>query len=215
MSESFSWVDGSTPMQTVVSPLPKIQKLTYVTSSSLLNPAKWLRLQYYNGCPPAPDFEMIVVGSPAPQGSKVPGKRLANGRIPMRESSKRVAPWRDDISKIALNIVSPDGGKTLYDNFPLTGPLVGEMIFTMSKPTAAPKKRRTYAATRGNDVSKIIRSTEDALVKVRALDDDGLIIEYLRVGKVFPGEDDDALSMPGAVIRFWAVNRLPELGAKA
>jgi hypothetical protein len=87
------------------------------------------------------------------------------------------------------------------------------MVFTMKKPTAAPKRRRTYPATKGNDSSKLVRSTEDALVKVRAIDDDGLIIDYLRIAKVFPGEDEDALAMPGAVIRFWAVDRLPELGA--
>jgi crossover junction endodeoxyribonuclease RusA len=168
---------------------------------------------FYLGMAPAPHFEMHVVGAPAPQGSKVPGGRTKEGRITMRESSKRVAPWRSDVTDVALDIVSPDKGVSLLEGYPLEGPLVGYMVFTMKKPTAAPKRRRTYAATKGNDSSKLVRSTEDALVKVRAIDDDGLIIEYLRIAKVFPGEDVDALAMPGAVIRFWAVNRLPELGS--
>lgn len=160
---------------------------------------------------PDPHFVIVVVGMPAPQGSKVPMGRNGEGRILMREASKAVAPWRESVERAALRLISPDReGATLYPGYPLGGPLVAEMVFTMPKPTAAPKKRRTWPATARNDVSKLVRSTEDALKTSGAIKDDGLIVEYVRVAKVFPQEDRDALAVPGAVIRIWSVDRLTE-----
>ena len=160
---------------------------------------------------PASDFVIVVVGMPAPQGSKVPMGRNGEGRILMREASKAVAPWRDSVERAALRLISPDReGVTLLPGFPLSGPLVAEMVFTMPKPTAAPKKRRTWPATARNDLSKLIRSTEDALKTAGAIKDDGLIVEYIRAAKVYPQEDRDALAVPGATIRVWSVDRLTE-----
>jgi hypothetical protein len=158
-----------------------------------------------------PHFVIVVVGMPAPQGSKVPMGRNGEGRILMREASKAVAPWRESVERAALRLISPDReGVTLLPGYPLTGPLVAEMVFTMPKPTAAPKKRRTWPATARNDLSKLIRSTEDALKTAGAIKDDGLIVEYIRAAKVFPLEDRDALAVPGATIRVWSVDRLTE-----
>lgn len=160
---------------------------------------------------PDPHFVIVVVGMPAPQGSKVPMGRNGEGRILMREASKAVAPWRESVERAALRLISPDReGVTLLPGFPLSGPLVAEMVFTMPKPTAAPKKRRTWPATARNDLSKLIRSTEDALKTAGAIKDDGLIVEYVRAAKVFPLEDRDALAVPGATIRVWSVDLLTE-----
>jgi Holliday junction resolvase RusA-like endonuclease len=160
---------------------------------------------------PAPHFEIVVVGMPAPQGSKVPMGRNNAGRILMRESSKAVAPWRESVERATLRLISPDGeGRTINPGFPLKGPLVAEMVFTMPKPAAAPKRRRSWPATARNDTSKLTRSTEDALKIAHAIKDDGLIVEYVRLAKVFPGEDRDALAVTGAVIRVWSVDLLPE-----
>lgn len=159
--------------------------------------------------PPAPHFIALVVGMPAPQGSKVPMGRNKEGRILMREASKAVAPWREAVERAALRVVSPnEDGSLLYPGFPLSGPLVAEMVFTMPKPAAAPKRRRTWPATARNDLSKLIRSTEDALKTAGVIKDDGLIVEYLRAAKVFPGEDSQSLAVPGAVIRVWSVDLL-------
>jgi len=129
----------------------------------------------------------------------------------MIEASKAVAPWRESVERAALRLISPDReGVTLLPGYPLSGPLVAEMVFTMPKPTAAPKKRRTWPATARNDLSKLIRSTEDALKTAGAIKDDGLIVEYIRAAKVFPLEDRDALAVPGATIRVWSVDRLTE-----
>jgi hypothetical protein len=44
-------------------------------------------------------------------------------------------------------------------------------------------------------------STEDALTDAGVWEDDSRVVEYKRLAKVFPGEDVDALDVPGAVIR--------------
>src|SRR5690242_15255728 len=82
----------------------------------------------------------------------------------------------------------------------ITGAVIVEMIFTLPKPKSAPKKRRTWP-DRAPDLSKLARATEDALNDVGAWEDDARVIEYRRLAKVYPGEDRDALPVPGAVIR--------------
>lgn len=156
-----------------------------------------------------PSLTVIVAHLPAPQGSKVPGGRLANGRIPMRESSKYVEPWREAVKLAAQRAARIDEETGILPvRFPLDGALIGEVIFTMPKPKSAPKTRVTYPATHRNDLSKLLRSTEDALKDAGVIADDGLFIEYLRLAKAFPNEDRDALGYPGAVIRVWALSEV-------
>lgn len=69
----------------------------------------------------------------------------------------------------------------------------------LAKPQSAPKRRRTYPM-RTPDLSKLARSTEDALSDAGIWADDARVVEYSRLAKVYPGEDPDALSSPGAVI---------------
>lgn len=140
-------------------------------------------------------MKIIVYGSPAPQGSKsfkgmFKGK---DGRMhaKLAESSKKVAPWRQCVHAAA---VSARNGSP-----PLDGPLVARMVFTMPKPKSAPKRRRTYPSTRP-DASKLLRSTEDALVDAGVLKDDARIVEFSRVAKVYPNEDPEALEAPGVRI---------------
>ncbi|HEU4619781.1 MAG TPA: RusA family crossover junction endodeoxyribonuclease [Gammaproteobacteria bacterium] len=136
------------------------------------------------------DVRIVVYGSPAPQGSKkFVGMRGGHGM--MVESSKRVKPWRQDVKAAAL--AARNGAP------PLDGPLVVRMVFTLPKPSSAPKKRRTYAM-RKPDLSKLARSTEDALTDSGLIADDARIVEYERLAKVFPGEDPEALEAPGALI---------------
>ena len=73
------------------------------------------------------------------------------------------------------------------------------MIFTMRKPQSAPK-RRTTLPDRRPDLDKLCRSTLDALVTAGTISDDARVIGIV-ARKVFPGEGQDALSVPGAVIR--------------
>ena len=50
------------------------------------------------------------------------------------------------------------------------------------------------------DLSKLVRSTEDALTDAGTWEDDSRIVHCV-ASKVFPGEHADALASPGAVIR--------------
>lgn len=140
-----------------------------------------------------------VIGSPAPQGSKAfkgmrPGK---DGRMiaNLQESSKKVKPWRQDV-KAAAEAVAAVLGTTL------DGPLWACMVFTLPKPASAPKRRRTWPDKKP-DVSKLARSTEDALVDAGLIRDDSRIVEYVRLAKVFPGEDRQALRSPGVSITIY------------
>lgn len=132
-------------------------------------------------------IEITVYGSPAPQGSK----RHVGGGV-MIESSKKVAPWRQDV-KAAAELVRPVT--------PLDCPLVLEVTFTLPKPASAPKRRRTFPM-RTPDLSKLIRSTEDALTNAGIWKDDARVVTTI-ASKVYPGEHPLSLSSPGARIRIY------------
>lgn len=135
-------------------------------------------------------YTIVVYGSPAPQGSKSFKGMNRHGHAILAESSKKVKPWRQDVKAAAEAVrVGP----------PLDCPLIASMVFTVPKPLGAPKRKRTWPATKP-DLSKLARSTEDALVDAGLIRDDSRIVEYSRLAKVYPGEDPEALEAPGVVI---------------
>lgn len=131
-----------------------------------------------------------VYGTPAPQGSKK-FVGMVGGHGMMVESSKKVKPWRQDVKAAALSV--RNGAP------PLEGPVIARMVFTLPKPASAPKRKRTYPDKKP-DLSKLVRSTEDALTDAGIWRDDARVIAYTRLAKVFPGEDPEALSSPGVRI---------------
>jgi Holliday junction resolvase RusA-like endonuclease len=142
--------------------------------------------------PAGPAFTLVVFGRPAPQGSK-----RHVGRGIMVESSKHVRPWRDAVRGEAQ-------AWTAAGHVPLDGPLRVEMVFTLPKPASAPKRRRTWP-DRTPDLSKLCRSTEDALKDAGVIADDARIVEYSRLAKVYPREDPAALAAPGVALFIWRV----------
>ena len=136
-------------------------------------------------------YEFVIYGSPAPQGSK---RHLGNGV--MVESCKRVKPWRESVKWTAL--------QARGTNAPLDGPLRCTMVFTLPKPRSAPKRRRTWPDKKP-DLSKLVRSTEDALTESGIILDDARIVDFGATRKVFPNEDPDALDAPGAKIILEAI----------
>ena len=138
-------------------------------------------------------IRIVVRGTPAPQGSKSFKGMTNAGRAILTESSKKVRPWRQDV-KAAAEAYRERTGLA-----PIDAPVVVRMIFTLPKPKSAPKTRRTYPM-RTPDLSKLARSTEDALTDAGIWADDARVIDYGRLAKVFPGEDPDALDSPGCVI---------------
>ena len=147
-------------------------------------------------------IEITVAGSPAPQGSKS-FKGIRGGKAIMVESSKHVKPWRDAVRADAVLARQATGPWAALDE-----PVAVVMVFTVPKPASAPKRRRTRPM-RMPDLSKLCRATEDALTDAGIWKDDARIVEYLRLAKVFPGEDRDALPFPGAVIRVYTLGDVP------
>lgn len=133
---------------------------------------------------------LIAYGRPAPQGSK----RHVGGGVMVESSSERLKPWREAVKQAALNVLA-----VAWLPHPLDGPLAVRMVFTMPKPRSAPKTRRTWP-DRTPDLSKLIRATEDALTDAGVWADDARVVEYERAAKVFPGEDHEALHIPGVRI---------------
>ena len=153
-----------------------------------------------------PAITITVYGLAAPQGSK---RHVGHGV--MIESSKRVKPWRQDVKTAALQVVD-----TLPGWVPLDGPLSVAMTFAFLRPKGHHGTGRNAGIVKASaptrpavmpDLSKLVRSTEDALTGV-AWADDARVVEYRRLGKHYCGSADlDVLDMPGCVIRIW---QLPE-----
>lgn len=140
-------------------------------------------------------IKIVVYGSPAPQGSKkFVGVAKSTGRGILAEMSKKVKPWRQDVKAAA--IAARNGAS------PLDGPLRVRMVFTLPKPASAPKRRRTWPDKRP-DLSKLLRSTEDALTDAGVIADDARIVGFDRLEKVFPNEDPEALEAPGVRIEIY------------
>jgi Holliday junction resolvase RusA-like endonuclease len=119
----------------------------------------------------------------------------------MIESSKNVRPWREAVKWAAQTLpgaLRDDHGASLLDC-----PIHLEVTFTLARPKSS--KKGATPSTRP-DLSKLVRSTEDALTDVGVWRDDARVIECI-ARKVFPGTHPDALEVPGAVIR---IRTIPE-----
>jgi Holliday junction resolvase RusA-like endonuclease len=132
-------------------------------------------------------WAFTVHGTPGPQGSKKVVGKTKDGRAILGESSKKVLPWRE-----AVKAAVPDGVPCL------DGPLAVAMVFTLRRPSSAPK--REIVPSKYPDLSKLIRSTEDAITDAGLWADDARVARYLEPAKVWPGYDREALASPGAVI---------------
>ncbi len=149
-------------------------------------------------------MEIRVYGMPGPQGSKKFVGVAKSGRGILVESSGKVKLWRQDVKAAAMEVLENDSlSIERHCNGAIPGAVEVEMIFTMPKPKSAPKNRRTWPSTRP-DLSKIVRSTEDALTEAGVWEDDARVVRCVSQ-KVFPGEHPDALHIPGAVIRILPV----------
>jgi Holliday junction resolvase RusA-like endonuclease len=129
-------------------------------------------------------IEVTVYGTPGPQGSK----RYVGKGI-MIESSAKVKPWREAI-KWAVQERYGDLRRPLMD-----GPVSLEVIFTLSRPKSSKRGRPAVKP----DLSKLIRSTEDALTDIGAWEDDARVV-CIMASKRY-ANSEGALRSPGATIR--------------
>ena len=85
-------------------------------------------------------LNLRIYGLPAPQGSKS-FKGFRGGKAILQESSKRVAPWRQDIMHQS---------RDQYGGEPLTGPLSIEIVFWFPRP-------QTHYRVIGGELSNVIK----------------------------------------------------------
>ncbi len=138
--------------------------------------------------------ELLITayGIPGPQGSK---RYL--GRGIMVESSAKVKPWRLAVQYAAIESMGGAGAKMVR------GPVSVEMVFTMPRPKSA---KKGSLPDRKPDISKLVRSTEDALTDAGAWEDDARVVHII-ARKVFPsGGDPLALTVPGVFIHIRGLN---------
>lgn len=123
---------------------------------------------------------ITVHGMPAPQGSKriVMAGGKAGGRAILAEDSARVRPWREAVKEAALK--ARDG---LW--MPVSGPIELEVSFSFPRPKGhfgtgrnAGKLRLSAPSYPAGppDLSKLVRSTEDALTEAGVWRDDRLVV---------------------------------------
>lgn len=112
---------------------------------------------------------MHVSGTPAPQGSKA-YKGLRGGKPVLVESSAKVRPWRAAVEACArAEMAAVDPTWHTLDE-----PVRLDVQFRLAAPQRMPRGRR--GCDRYPDLSKLIRSTEDALVTAGVIADDARIV---------------------------------------
>jgi len=118
-----------------------------------------------------------VTGTPAPQGSK--RAFVVNGRAVMAESSKKVKPWRQDVTAAVLDTIANTPGFE-----PFTGPVRVDITFYLPRPgyhfrTGARshelKDSAPHWVDKKPDKDKLERATCDALTSSGVIRDDAQI----------------------------------------
>jgi Holliday junction resolvase RusA-like endonuclease len=145
-----------------------------------------------------------VSGRPAPQGSHVAfplwagpacarcGQRKLIRVVVKDSAGKYLEAWRGAVTAAARVAMLTRGG-------PLAGPLAASMVLTLRRPASGDHQ---HVPDGPPDLSKLIRSTEDALTDAAAITDDARIVWLDYAGKTYPGNGmRDELAGPGAVIR--------------
>lgn len=144
---------------------------------------------------------ITVYGEPAPQGSKRGFVNKKTGAVILVESSEKVKPWREAVKFAALQARA--GAP------PLDGSLLVRMVFSVRRNRSHYRTGKNAGILRDDapthpntkpDLSKLLRSTEDALTDAGIWTDDARVVEYERAAKVFVGEDREALDSPGVWI---------------
>jgi Holliday junction resolvase RusA-like endonuclease len=124
-----------------------------------------------------------VYGLPGPQGSKAFKGMSHAGHAILLESSKKVKPWRTAVSFAARDAIDQREPWA-----PLDGPLTVTMFFYLPRPKSAPK--HVLYPTKYPDLSKLIRSTEDAMTDASVWADDARVRLYKETGKLFATENE-------------------------
>jgi Holliday junction resolvase RusA-like endonuclease len=125
-------------------------------------------------------LKFTVYAKPVPQGSMkgfvIPGKNGAKARAILTSANSKLRPYRGEVIREAMdalfraNIAEPMAGKHI--------PVSLVLDFYLERPPSAPKKRREMVVK--PDLSKLVRSTEDAMTGVIYADDAQVVEMSLR-----------------------------------
>jgi len=132
-------------------------------------------------------LHLVVFGNPAPQGSKKSLGLTKAGKGIIVETSPKNAPWRADVKAACQEWLQANPSFEPFDCA-----LKVSMVFTFLRPKSVTRKKRPFPSVYP-DVSKLCRSTEDAISASGLWRDDALVVDYGRLAKVYAGEDVDAL----------------------
>jgi crossover junction endodeoxyribonuclease RusA len=129
-------------------------------------------------------IEIIILGTPAPQGSKhgfaVKRKGVYTGRVAQVESSAKVKPWRMAVKYAALEALPSRDGSAI-----LTGAIVLEVTFRLPRPKGHYGTGRNAGLLKPSapwvpnvrpDLDKLLRSTFDALGEAGVWRDDAQVV---------------------------------------
>jgi len=149
-------------------------------------------------------IEIIVLGTPAPQGSKhgyaIKAKGAYTGKVAQVESSAKVKPWR-----MAVKYAAMDARATHDQRVPMTSAVTIEVIFRLPRPKGHFGTGRNAGLLKPSapwfpvgrpDLDKLLRSTFDALGEAGVWGDDSQVVD-VDVAKVYADLD----FLPGAWIR--------------
>lgn len=125
-------------------------------------------------------IEFTVFAMPAPGGSKRGFVNPKTGRVIITEDCKRSKPWREHVTWAAKNAGAQK----------LEGPLMLKIEFAFPRPKAhkgtgknadkiKPQYSSIYVITKP-DLTKLVRSTEDALKNICWHDDSQVAVQVLR-----------------------------------
>jgi Holliday junction resolvase RusA-like endonuclease len=152
-------------------------------------------------------LDFTVYGMPAPQGSK---RHVGKGV--MVESSKKVAPWREDVKHAALHALDTHPS---WNREARSVCLV--VVFYLPRPRSHYRTGHKAHLMRANapdhvstkpDLDKLLRSTGDALGTAGVYRDDSCLAVVVASKVYTPSRVDGAMDRPGAQIQLHIV---PEL----
>lgn len=148
-------------------------------------------------------IEFVVLGVPGAQGSKKMVGRAGNGRPILRESSAKVAPWREAVKAAAV--------EALGDQPAFEGPVAVHVEFRFARPASHYGTGKNADALKGSapdlptsralgDIDKLVRSTLDALTDSQVIGDDSQVAMLAALKCYAEGH-----RKPGAVLRVQAM----------
>ena len=130
-------------------------------------------------------ISLFIAGRPAPQGSKRGMHHKQSGKIILLESSKRVAPWRQDVRQA---FTGPDGRALIV--FPPGWPILVIAEFVMPRLASFPKTRPTPPHTKKPDLDKLIRAVLDAIGSAGVWTDDSQVNRVQGLSKRYAERDE-------------------------